>query len=432
MGSRRRSSVVAAIGVLVGVILVLALGTALRTVAALTLLQFPISSVTVISDPPPPDLPGQFSEATWLQGNPLDPNPAWRLPTFDDSGWSASYPAATLPGWGAPLGDAGLGADFIWGGPPGADVGGRYEIPTSPDPQFLFLRKNFCIPINADASSIQATSQQLRIQIAATPGDAVISYNGVDVGSLRGLEDGTVYTVDLAPAVAAARRLGRNTLAMSVNDDVDDAYGAVAYRVDFSYGINPAAITVHWDIPSGVALPGVQINFSQGGTGPGGDGPHTYAWDFGDGTFSADPAPVKVYGAAGTYTVTLTMTDRFGCPSAPVLAQLVVAEPTATPTPTNAPTPTDTPLPTDTPVPPPTNTPRPRNTSAPSEPQPAPTSTPSILPTLTPTLVAPILLPETGLGDQGLWVPMAVAAAGAMLAIALYFLHRRRATRRDV
>jgi cell division septation protein DedD len=430
MGSGRRSSAIAAIGVLVGVMLVAASGAAFRAVAAFPLPQFPTNSVTVVSDPPPPDLPGQFSEATLLQGNPLDPSPAWRLPTFDDSGWSASYPVAALPGWGAPLGDAGLGADFVWGGPPGPNVGQRYAIPGSPDPQFLFLRKNFCIPINADANSIQATSQ-LRIQVAATPGDAVISYNGVEVGSLPGREDGTVYTPDLTAAVAAARRLGRNTLAMNVYDEVDDLYAAVAYRVDFGYGINPAAITVHWNIPSGVALPGVQILFSQGGTGAGGDGPHTYAWAFGDGTFSADPAPVKAYAAAGTYTVTLTMTDRFGCPSAPVLAQLVVADPTATPTPTNTPLPTDTPPPTDTPVPPPTNTPRPRNTSAPPAPQPAPTSTPMVLPTAIPTLIVPILLPETGHGDQVLWVYLAIPAAGAMLAIACYLLHRRRATRRD-
>jgi hypothetical protein len=430
MGLRRRSSVIAAIGVLVSVILVAASGAAFRAVAAFPLLQFPTDSVVVISDPPPQDLEGQFSEATLLQGDPLDPGGslAWRLPIYDDSGWFASYPAAMLPGWGAPLGDVGLGADFIWGGPPGTDVGGRYEIPSSPDPQFLFLRKNFCIPINADANSIQVITP-LRIQIAATPGDAVISYNGVEVGSLPGREDGFIYTPpNWAAAVAAARRLGRNTLAMNVYNEVDDAYAAVAYRADFGYGIDPAAITVHWNIPSGVALPGVQILFSQGGTGAGGDGPHTYAWDFGDGSpFSADPAPVKVYAAAGTYTVTLTMTDRFGCPSAPVSAQLVVANPTATPTPTNTPPPTDTPLPTDTPVPSPTNTPRPRNGSAPS----APTSTPSILPTATPTLIVPILLPETGHRYQVVWVYLAIPAAGAVLAIACYLLHRRRATRRD-
>jgi hypothetical protein len=428
MGSGRRSFKIAAIGMLVGGMLVAASGAAFRAVA-LPLLQFPTNSVTVVSDPPPPDLPGQFSEAAWLQGDPIDPGggPAWRWPTFDDSGWSASYPAAALPGWGVPLGDAGLGADFIWGGPPGADVAGRYEIPGSPDPQFLFLRKNFCIPINADVNSIQA-STSLRVQIAATPGDAAVSYNGVEVGSLSGREDGTVNTIDLAPAVSAERRLGRNTLAMSVYDEVDDAYAAVAYRVDFGYAIDPAAITVDWAVPSGDALPGVQIFFSQGGTGPGGDSPYAYAWDFGDGTSSGDPAPVKVYAAAGTYTIILTMTDRFGCPSAPVSAQLVVAEPTATPTPTptNTPLPTDTP--TDTPVPVPTNTPRPRNTSAPS----APTSTPVVLPTSAPVVIVPILLPETGPREQESWVSLAIPAAGVVLATACYLLLRRRSGRRDV
>ena len=68
------------VGVLVGAMLVAASGAAFWTVAALPLPQFPTNSVTVVSDPPPPDLPGQFSEATWLQGNPLDPSPAWRWP----------------------------------------------------------------------------------------------------------------------------------------------------------------------------------------------------------------------------------------------------------------------------------------------------------------------------------------------------------------
>jgi hypothetical protein len=428
MGSGRRSFVIATIAVLVGGILVAASGPAFRAVAALPLLQFPTNSVTVVSDPPPPGLPGQFSEAAWLQDNPIDPGggPAWRLPAFDDSGWSASYPAATLPGWGAPVGDAGLGADFIWGGPPGADVGGRYEIPASPDPQFLFLRKNFCVPINADVSSIQATTA-LRIQIAATLGDAAISYNGVEVGSLPGREDGTVNTIDLAAAVSAARRLGRNTLAMSVNDEVDDAYAAVAYHVEFGFSINPAAITVDWTVPSGDALPGVQIFFSQGGTGPGGDGPYTYAWDFGDGTSSADPAPAKIYAAAGTYTVTLTMTDRFGCPSAPVSARFAISEPTATPTSTPA-LPTETSTPTETPEPASTNTPRPRRTSAPS----APTSTPAVLPTSAPVVIVPILLPETGPRDRVSWVSLAIPAAGVVLATACYLVLRRRSGRRDV
>lgn len=38
----------------------------------------------------------------------------------------------------------------------------------------------------------------------------------------------------------------------------------------------------------------------------------SYAWNFGDGTTSTDPNPVKTYNSAGTFTVVLTVTDNSG------------------------------------------------------------------------------------------------------------------------
>ncbi len=48
------------------------------------------------------------------------------------------------------------------------------------------------------------------------------------------------------------------------------------------------------------------------------------SWDFGDGTFSADESPVKDYGAAGTFTVTLTVTGASGA-TAEKAAQISVS-----------------------------------------------------------------------------------------------------------
>ncbi len=42
------------------------------------------------------------------------------------------------------------------------------------------------------------------------------------------------------------------------------------------------------------------------------EAPLNYAWDFGDGTTSTDMNPVKVYAAAGTYTVKLITTNTYG------------------------------------------------------------------------------------------------------------------------
>ena len=49
-----------------------------------------------------------------------------------------------------------------------------------------------------------------------------------------------------------------------------------------------------------------------------------YAWTFGDGTTSTEPAPVHAYNAAGTYDVTLTVTDGAGGSSAPATSSVTV------------------------------------------------------------------------------------------------------------
>jgi PKD repeat protein len=191
----------------------------------------------------------------------------------------------------------------------------------------------------------------------------------------------------------------------------------VAYHLQFNFAIDGTAIQLSSNPPpGGFAVSGDPINFWQNNNGLSGDGPFTFNWDFGDGTTSTDPAPFKVNGYAitGTYTVTLVMTDRFGCPSAPELMQYVVVAPTPTPTPTNTPTatPTNTPLP-----PPPTNPPAPQPPSQ-------PTSTPVFLPTPTPTptVIVPVLLPETGTTDRSLRINPAFPIVGGILLIAVCLL----------
>jgi len=413
MGLRRRLLTAMEIAILVGAVAVAPSGIVLSYVSAAPLRQS-TGSVTIVSD---------GSEAALLSASVMDPDPYWRSATFDDSSWQGSYLAATLPGWGSPVGGV-TSAIFIWGGPEGAPPG---NIPTSPAPQFLFLRRNFCIPINASVASIQAATL-LDMHVAASPGLASVYYNGSDIAlSLAGREDGFYYALNLEPSlIDPVRRAGRNTLAINVEDAVADTLAAVAYHLQFTYAIDDTSITLN----SGSAIVGEPVVFSRGGTGPGGDGPYTFYWDFGDGKNSTEPSPSKVYWAAGTYTVTLTMTDSFGCPSSPVTAQYVVSDPTPTltntPTPTDTPTSTNTPAPlTDTPVPPP----------PPPPPADTPVSSPTPTPTLTPTV--PLFLPETGDTDwpsDAFYPPFTNSAfliVGAILLVVGYLLLRRRLACRD-
>lgn len=58
------------------------------------------------------------------------------------------------------------------------------------------------------------------------------------------------------------------------------------------------------------AKPGETIQFY--GSASGGVEPYTWHWDFGDGSTSTEQNPTHAYSSAGTYTVTLTVTDANG------------------------------------------------------------------------------------------------------------------------
>jgi PKD repeat protein len=56
------------------------------------------------------------------------------------------------------------------------------------------------------------------------------------------------------------------------------------------------------------------------------DVPLTYHWDFGDGSTSEEMAPNHTYAAAGTYAVTLTVTDSRGLDSEPATTSATIEE----------------------------------------------------------------------------------------------------------
>ena len=52
----------------------------------------------------------------------------------------------------------------------------------------------------------------------------------------------------------------------------------------------------------------------------------SYAWDFGDGTFSISEAPTHQYAAAGTYTITLVITNSNGCTSSSISKSITITK----------------------------------------------------------------------------------------------------------
>ncbi|MDT8437224.1 MAG: PKD domain-containing protein, partial [Gemmatimonadota bacterium] len=73
-------------------------------------------------------------------------------------------------------------------------------------------------------------------------------------------------------------------------------------------------------------------SFTDTSTDPDGDNIVSRSWDFGDGGTSTQRNPSHTYGAAGTFTATLTVTDNRGGTSAPTSKQVTVTAPNQAPT----------------------------------------------------------------------------------------------------
>jgi hypothetical protein len=166
------------------------------------------------------------------------------------------------------------------------------------------------VPSGAAAISWGATAPQDAAEVLYRPA-------GGSFGGLTPVGAGTGPSVALAPSGDAV---------MSFIGTGGDA------RVSVFDTTPPviAAVTVPAGGTTGNAV-GMSTSTGDGWSALGGGQP---AWSFGDGTAGSGASVTHTYGAAGTYTITVSASDAGGIAATPVTRQIVVSSPPGPPPPT--------------------------------------------------------------------------------------------------
>ena len=79
--------------------------------------------------------------------------------------------------------------------------------------------------------------------------------------------------------------------------------------------------------PDQSAFTGQTVSFDGSGSYDPESDPITFAWDFGDGSTGSGGAVTHAYSAAGTYTVTLSVTDQYGAEASDIASVTVTEQP---------------------------------------------------------------------------------------------------------
>ena len=110
------------------------------------------------------------------------------------------------------------------------------------------------------------------------------------------------------------------------NGEIGQAIVSTTYSRVVTSPANQAPVAAFTSLETGL-----DVNFdASGSTDPDGSIAN-YAWEFGDGNTGSGVTPTHRYGAAGTYTVSLVVTDNQGLSSVAVARQLTVSAPNAPP-----------------------------------------------------------------------------------------------------
>ena len=217
-------------------------------------------------------------------------------------------------------------------------------------------------PNSAFTSSANAVPPGTQVNFDASGSTAAAGRSIADYSWNFGDGTPTQDTQGTATTSHTFAAVGTYTVTLTATDDLG-ASAPVTHTVIVDQPA--AAFTV---FPAGPA-PNASVTFDgSSSSDPEGSKITHYIWNFGDGAPPQDngatPTINHTYAAAGTYTITLTVSDALGLPSIPTSRQVVVVPatpqstggstpPTATPTPTPAPVTVITPSPTPPSSPPP-------------------------------------------------------------------------------
>ncbi|MEJ7625276.1 MAG: PKD domain-containing protein [Ferruginibacter sp.] len=116
--------------------------------------------------------------------------------------------------------------------------------------------------------------------------------------------DGIIDTLQSGPFQHTYAAGGNYTLSLKIRD----SEGCVDSIVKFSL-LTISQPAAEFSTADTVSCPGRTVTFTNASTGPN----LQYKWDFGDGNTSAANNPVHIYTSDGVYTVTLSITDQYGC-----------------------------------------------------------------------------------------------------------------------
>lgn len=128
------------------------------------------------------------------------------------------------------------------------------------------------------------------------------------------------WTATGATVSHAFSQPGLHNVTLTVQNDMLQT-ATTTVQVNVQDETPTAAISV---VSAGVLATGEQIAFDGRGSSDSDGAITSYAWNFGDGITSTGATPAHAYQSAGTYTVTLVVTDSSGQQSAPITQRVTV------------------------------------------------------------------------------------------------------------